>query len=71
MAGGFANARVEKLIRDAGAQRVSADAIEKLNQVLTDYGTSIAKYAVDLARHSGRKTIKEGDIKLAAERQII
>ncbi|MFW9916545.1 MAG: histone [Candidatus Hodarchaeales archaeon] len=68
MAGGFANARVEKLIRDAGAQRVSADAIEKLNQVLTDYGTSIAKYAVDLARHSGRKTIKEGDIKLAAER---
>ena len=68
MAGGFANARVEKLIRDAGAQRVSADAIEKLNQVLTDYGTSIAKYAVDLARHSGRKTIKEGDINLAAER---
>ncbi|MFQ5978177.1 MAG: histone [Candidatus Heimdallarchaeota archaeon] len=68
MAGGFANARVEKLIRDAGAQRVSADAIEKLNQVLTDYGTSIAKYAVDLARHSGRKTIKEGDIKLAAEK---
>ncbi len=68
MAGGFANARVEKLIRDAGARRVSADAIEKLNQVLTDDGISSAKYAVDLARHSGRKTIKEGDIKLAAER---
>jgi len=68
MAGGFANARVEKLIRDAGARRVSADAIEKLNAVLTDHGMSIAKYAVDLARHSGRKTIKEGDIKLAAER---
>ncbi len=68
MAGGFANARVEKLIRDAGARRVSADATGKLNQVLTDYGISIAKYAVDLARHSGRKTIKEGDIKLSAER---
>ncbi len=68
MAGGFANARVEKLIRDAGARRVSADATGMLNQVLTDYGISIAKYAVDLARHSGRKTIKEGDIKLAAER---
>ncbi|MFX0115640.1 MAG: histone [Candidatus Hodarchaeota archaeon] len=68
MAGGFANARVEKLIRDAGAWRVSADAIKKLNQTLTDYGMSIAKYAVELARHSGRKTVKEGDIKLAAEK---
>ncbi|MFQ5979241.1 MAG: histone [Candidatus Heimdallarchaeota archaeon] len=67
MAGGFANARVEKLIRDAGALKVSADAIEKMNQALSAYGTSIAKYAVDLARHSGRKTIEEGDIKLAAE----
>ncbi len=68
MAGGFANARVEKLIRDAGARRVSADAVKKLNQTLTDYGMGLAKYAVDLARHSGRKTVKEGDIKLAAER---
>jgi len=68
MKGGFANARIEKLIRDAGARRVSADAIDKLNQVLTDHGTAIAKYAVGLARHSGRKTIKEGDIKLAAEK---
>ena len=63
---GFASARVEKLIRDAGAHRVSADAINRLNEVLTDYGTSIAKYAVEIARHSGRKTVKESDIKLAA-----
>lgn len=65
MAGTFANARVEKLIRDAGARRVSADAIEKLNQVLTDFGTRIAKTAVEIARHSGRKTVSDGDIKLA------
>ncbi len=67
MAGNFANARVEKIIRDAGAQRVSADAIEKLNEILTDYGLSIAKYAVELARHSGRKTVKATDVKLAAQ----
>lgn len=66
MAGNFANARVEKLIRDAGAQRVSAEAIDRLNEILTDYGTSVAKYAVELARHSGRKTVKETDVKLAA-----
>ncbi|MFX0137926.1 MAG: histone family protein [Candidatus Hodarchaeota archaeon] len=65
---GFANARVEKLIKSAGAQRVSADAIKKLNEVLTERGTEIAKYAVELARHNGRKTVKESDIKLAAQK---
>ena len=63
---GFANARVERLIRDAGAHRVSAAAIEILNEVLTTHGTDIAKYAVEIARHSGRKTVKGNDIKLAA-----
>ena len=63
---GFASARVEKLIRDAGAKRVSAGAINRLNEVLTEYGMNLAKYAVEVARHSGRKTVKESDIKLAA-----
>lgn len=63
---GFASARVEKLIRNAGARRVSADAITRLNEVLTDYGMELAKYAVEIARHSGRKTVKENDVKLAA-----
>ena len=39
MAGHFANARVEKLIRNAGAKRVSAEAIESMNEIVTDYGT--------------------------------
>jgi histone H3/H4 len=63
---GFASARVEKIIRAAGARRVSADAIDRLNEILTDFSTDIAKYAVEIARHSGRKTVKENDIKLAA-----
>ncbi|MHA1214108.1 MAG: histone family protein [Candidatus Hodarchaeales archaeon] len=63
---GFASARIEKIIREAGARRVSADAINRLNEILTDYGLNIAKYAVEIARHSGRKTVKESDIKLAA-----
>ena len=69
MAGGnFANARVEKLIRNAGAHRVSADAVARMNEVLTNYGMTIAKYAVEVARHSGRKTVKENDVKLASQR---
>ena len=68
MAGTFANAHVDKLIRDAGAHRVSADAIERMNELLTDYGKNVAKYAVEIARHSGRKTVKDEDVKLASQR---
>ena len=66
--GTFANAHVEKLIRDAGAHRVSADAIDRMNELLTEYGTTVAKYAVEIARHSGRKTVKNEDVKLASQR---
>jgi histone H3/H4 len=65
---GFASARVEKLIRNVGAFRVSSDAIAALNTVLTDYGTKIAKYAVEITNNSGRKTVKSEDIKLAASK---
>ncbi|WP_455463038.1 histone [Candidatus Hodarchaeum mangrovi] len=64
----FASARIEKIIRDAGARRVSAGAIDRLNEVVSDYGMGIAKYAVEIARHSGRKTVKESDVKLAASK---
>jgi histone H3/H4 len=66
---GFANARVEKVLRNAGAFRVSANAINQLNEIITDRGMNIARYAVEIARHSGRKTVKESDIKLAALRE--
>jgi histone H3/H4 len=68
MAGNFANAKVEKLIRDAGAQRVSADAVAKMNEILTEYGMKIAKYAVEIAKHGDRKTVKEQDIVLASQK---
>ena len=65
---GFASARVERLIRGAGAFRVSSDAIAALNTVLTDFGTNIAKIAIDITNNSGRKTVKSEDIKLAASK---
>ncbi|MFX0174040.1 MAG: histone [Candidatus Hodarchaeota archaeon] len=62
----FASARVERIIREAGAARVSADALDRMNEIISDRGSRIAKYAVEIARHSGRKTVKESDIKLAS-----
>ncbi len=65
---GFARARVEKLIRTAGAYRVSAGAIDRLNVLITDSGMNLAKYSVEISRHNGRKTVKESDIRLASEK---
>ncbi len=67
-AGGFASARVERLIRDAGAFRVSADAVDALNTVLTEHSLKLSKYAVEICNNSGRKTVKSDDIRLAASK---
>ena len=66
--GNFASARVERLIREAGARRVSADAVDRMNEIVSEYGMKIAKYAVEISRHNGRKTVKESDIKLASQK---
>jgi histone H3/H4 len=60
-------AAMEKIMRAAGAGRVSEDAKAALKEVLEDIGQEIAAKANQLALHSGRKTIKASDIKLAAK----
>ncbi|RLI86968.1 MAG: histone [Archaeoglobales archaeon] len=60
-------APIDRLVRKAGAERVSAEAVEKLREVLEDYAVSVAKKAVEVAKHAGRKTVKVDDIKLAVE----
>ncbi|MCF7861804.1 NFYB/HAP3 family transcription factor subunit [Candidatus Woesearchaeota archaeon] len=49
-----------------GAKRVSADALEKFEQILNEIAEEIAQRSWDIAKHSGRKTIHDDDIKLAA-----
>ncbi len=58
-------APIDRLVRNAGAGRVSAEASNALRNILETVATKIGKVAVDFARHAKRKTVVEDDIKLA------
>lgn len=60
-------AAMEKLLKKVGAPRVSQSAKEALREVLETYGEQVGEKAVKLAAHSGRKTVKAEDIKLAVK----
>ncbi len=63
----LAVAAMEKLLKKCGAPRVSEDAKGALKEVLEDFGEKIGKRAVEIALHSGRRTVQAGDVKLAAK----
>ena len=63
-------APMHKLIKRAGAARVSEESATALGRALEEIGIKVAKEAIDYARHAGRKTVKARDIEIAANKVI-
>ena len=59
-------AAMEKLLKKNGAERVSEKAKAALKDAIEEHAEKVADQAIKYAQHAGRKTIKAGDIKLAA-----
>jgi histone H3/H4 len=55
----------ERILKKAGAKRVSQDALEEFALVIEDRMLKIATEALALAKHAGRKTITDEDIRVA------
>ena len=56
-----------RILKKAGAERVSDESANELRRILEEIGGSIAKNAVEMSVHAGRKTIKAEDVRLASK----
>lgn len=61
----FGLAVMNRVIKKAGAERVSDEASDTLRTILEEIANNISSNAIDLANHAGRKTIKSDDVLLA------
>ncbi|MDH5430711.1 MAG: NFYB/HAP3 family transcription factor subunit [Nitrosopumilus sp.] len=56
-----------RILKKAGAERVSDESADELRRVIEEIADSIAKSAVEMASHASRKTVKGEDVKLASK----
>lgn len=58
----------ERIMKKAGAKRVSDEALDEMAKVLEEKLTEVAREAALLAKHAGRKTILEEDVRIARKK---
>ncbi len=56
-----------RILKKSGAHRVSDESAVELRRVIEEIAEVIAKNAVDMSSHAGRKTVKAEDVKLASK----
>jgi len=65
----FSSSSIRKILRKAGALRISGGAVKKLKAIAEDYALVIACKAVKNAEYSGRKSVKTEDIEEAGKNE--
>jgi len=58
----------ERILKKAGAKRVSQDAMEEMAMAMEERMYKIVKEAAILAKHAGRKTITDEDVRMASRK---
>lgn len=61
-------APLERIVKGAGVERVSREALLALQEALEDHARELAEEALRYARHARRRTVTQEDVKLAAGR---
>jgi histone H3/H4 len=56
-----------RILKKSGAQGVSYESGVELRRVIEEIAEAIAKNAVEMSSHAGRKTVKAEDVKLASK----
>ncbi len=56
-----------RILKKSGAQRVSDESADELRRIIEDIAIAIAKSAVEMSIHAGRKTVRGDDVKLASK----
>lgn len=63
-------APMHRIIKRAGAERVSEEAALALRDALEEIGVRIAREALDFTKHARRKTVKAEDIQIAVTKVV-
>ncbi|NPA85824.1 MAG: histone [bacterium] len=64
--GPIALAPIARLVKQqAGIERISKAAVQAIRDAAIEFIIELAKLAAEFARHAGRKTVKEIDVKSA------
>ena len=56
-----------RILKKSGAERVSDESANELRRVIEEVAEAIAKNAVEMSSHAGRRTVKAEDVKLASK----
>ena len=61
---------VKRLMKKAGAKRVSKTAANELINIFENQMLEVTREATKLAEYAGRRTVRDSDVRLAVKRNI-